>query len=485
MYCKYCGKEIADGLVFCKYCGKKLTSEEKLTEIVSENKELTLPTVNEKKSINKWLIIVPTIIIAIGVVGFALYNKSNSTGKISNLDEIPVQSEVQPTEAPQVTPVATPAPKVDYKEKEPSGKNQELPILDDKDNEDSVRQQYVERKVNIEYATATSYLGTVATDGQTYEPEHIIDGDYTTAWIEGKDTLGIGESVSLEFGEIDRIKRMLIYNGFLNTKYRYAVNGKVTRLLAEFSDGTSKTIEVNIISVPEDKVPFGKDEMSPTEIVFDVPISAKNVKLTVLDAVAGTKYNDVAISEVEIYHEINEKDADIEENSGNEDAIKVYTDYFMENYTPTEYGSYIVKLGYLDEDDIPEMFVMEDFDMGIISVLQYADGKICSLGNYEMLDYIPKKNDIIDSWCDGETSEEVRYHIVDHQFVAIEGVSSTYESDDLQHYYHIDLNEDRAEITEEEYNNNLKKLRQQGVYVSLNQERFFSSVEEASHNLTY
>ncbi len=42
MYCKHCGKEIADDSVFCQYCGEKLISknQEPLKDNVKENKAI-------------------------------------------------------------------------------------------------------------------------------------------------------------------------------------------------------------------------------------------------------------------------------------------------------------------------------------------------------------------------------------------------------------------------------------------------------------
>lgn len=49
MYCRYCGKEIAEDSSFCKFCGKKVSDE--------ENANPTLPKVGLKKRftcLSKW-----------------------------------------------------------------------------------------------------------------------------------------------------------------------------------------------------------------------------------------------------------------------------------------------------------------------------------------------------------------------------------------------------------------------------------------------
>ena len=48
MYCKYCGKEIANDSVFCQFCGKKL-NDGTIYSINQEKEEL------EKKKNHTWI----------------------------------------------------------------------------------------------------------------------------------------------------------------------------------------------------------------------------------------------------------------------------------------------------------------------------------------------------------------------------------------------------------------------------------------------
>lgn len=361
----------------------------------------------------------------------------------------------------------------------------EKPQTDDDAKEETVsKRPKVEKKVRIKSASTTSYLGTTAKDGQTYEPIHAADGDYTTAWLEGKDGLGIGESITLDFDRTERITRLLIYNGFLNTKYRYMINGRVTRMLIEFNDGTTKTADVSFMNIPEEKIPFAKDEMDPTEVILDEPVTASSVKLTILDAIQGTKYQDVAVSEIEIYHEADETEADEGEDPGTEEAVKAYSEYFKAHFKPDDYGSYSAALVYLDEDEIPELMVRSNFDMGEVEVLQYAGGDIYDLGCYTYLGYVPHENDIDLSWSDGESSEDLLIKIEGHRFVTLGGVATWYDPDtDEINYYIVDANETRTATTREEYENYFKKLGKYGIYTSSDEERYYSSVEDAYRNM--
>lgn len=48
MYCKYCGKEIADDSIFCKYCGKQLS-----VELEIPNSDISNQQINNKKDKSK------------------------------------------------------------------------------------------------------------------------------------------------------------------------------------------------------------------------------------------------------------------------------------------------------------------------------------------------------------------------------------------------------------------------------------------------
>ncbi|MBP5384461.1 MAG: discoidin domain-containing protein [Lachnospiraceae bacterium] len=393
----------------------------------------------------KTIIILCAIIAAIAIGGsvalvFMLERKSDKPGDHQATEEAEEQAENTASEE-----VSAPDPK--------SNTNHLEANPEESASEADTVVEYVERKVMIRDASASSYLKTVSQDGQTYEPFHVIDGNYTTAWIEGKDDLGIGESLSFDLGNTERITRMLIYNGFLNTKYRYAINGKVTRLLVEFDDGTSQTVDVNTMSAPDTKVPFTESELGPTEVIFDEPVNASGVKLTILDAVQGTKYKDVCISEVEIYHEEESSSVDQGEEVVNNDVMQAYEEYFQNNFPPTEYGGYKVAFAFMDHDDIPELIVEQEFDESLYTILQYDNGTIYTLGESGMISYIEKGNLIQLSWCDGQDSEDVLYRISGHTLEQIEGKGASYIDDGIIRYYRIDANGKESDISEGEYNN--------------------------------
>jgi len=151
------------------------------------------------------------------------------------------------------------------------------------------------------WVSASSTCQSTSVDGQTYDATNLIDGNYQTAWLEGVNGTGEGESITFNFGRREIIDRIEIYNGFMNTMYRYAINGKVKKLLIEYDNGIRDIVEVGIMDVPEVKEPFSDGEYHPTVIRFSYPEETSSIKITILEAVPGSKYDDTAISEIKLY----------------------------------------------------------------------------------------------------------------------------------------------------------------------------------------
>jgi len=450
MFCGNCGRNVPNQYNTCPYCGYPLIQG------------MQPPQKQSKNPLYIGLIVAAAILVACAIAGVVIFftYKSKNSGKeaitqTQNNQSVGTASQSASAPAPTPTPTSVPT------------------------NQNPV--SYVEEKVCINYADATSYLITQSQDGQTYEPQKVIDGNYKTAWIEGRDDLGIGESIVLHFGETERITRMLIYNGFLNTKYRYAINGKVTQIRVEFDDGTVIDTFPDVLVVPEEKVPFEVSEMWPTEILLDQPISASSVRLTILNAEGGSKYDDVAISEVEIYHEVEAEMAATAVSTGaiDDDIIQAYADFYERNSDPLMHGSTSVSSAYIDEDDIPEIIVKEVMDLETYSILHYENGTVYAFGYYESICFSPRNNDVISMACDGATSEDLHLSIVGNKMKPVEGVTSTYEDDNQTHYYILDSNKNKTEVSENDYDLAYATQRKYDTYIYADKMTFYDSVEEA------
>jgi len=118
-------------------------------------------------------------------------------------------------------------------------------------------------------------------------PEKAIDGDLTTAWVEGADGSGIGESLTIDFGEAITVEDIGVMPGFSKDPAVFWGNNRVELARFEFSDGTMMTRSFN------DK---------PELMIFELanPIKADSVTITILNVYTGDSWNDTCISEVAV-----------------------------------------------------------------------------------------------------------------------------------------------------------------------------------------
>ena len=112
--------------------------------------------------------------------------------------------------------------------------------------------------------------------------------------------MGIGETIIIEFDKAKSVSEIDIYPGFLKTKNRYLLNGQPTKVLVEWDDGQKELI-LDRIAVDESDDIFDNDEVPISKLHLENDIQTQYLKLTILDAVAGSKYKDVAVSEVKVY----------------------------------------------------------------------------------------------------------------------------------------------------------------------------------------
>ena len=138
---------------------------------------------------------------------------------------------------------------------------------------------------NISYISATSQLSEY---DMTHSADRLIDGDISTAWVEGMSGQGIRESVSVRFDDEYLINGIKINAGYQKNDELYNKNSRPAKIGIAFSDGT---YEVHALD----------DVNSVQDIIFQKPIYSKSISLIIEDVYSGTKYEDTAISEISIY----------------------------------------------------------------------------------------------------------------------------------------------------------------------------------------
>jgi len=158
-----------------------------------------------------------------------------------------------------------------------------------------------ERELRIKSVVASSTLKANSVDGMTYVAENLYDGNFSTPWVEGVDGVGIGEKITIKLDGVHEVNSLLLYNGILKSKRRCMINGQTTKIEIDWGDGNKQTANVDVNNFPEEEKAILIADLRPTYIEPNKPCKTDTITITILGAVAGTKYEDVGISEIKIY----------------------------------------------------------------------------------------------------------------------------------------------------------------------------------------
>ena len=159
----------------------------------------------------------------------------------------------------------------------------------------------VARELRIKSVVASSTLNAKSVDGMTYVADNLYDGNYSTPWVEGADGVGIGEKITIKLDGVHEVDSLSLYNGILKSKRRCMINGQTTQIEIDWGDGIKQTANVDVNNYPEEEKAILIADLRPTYIEPNKPCKTDTITITILDAIAGTKYEDVGISEIKIY----------------------------------------------------------------------------------------------------------------------------------------------------------------------------------------
>lgn len=146
----------------------------------------------------------------------------------------------------------------------------------------------VVQKVQVfpEFPTVSGFLD--AREEESYHAYNTMDGDETTAWVEGASGLGAGEWVEHSFQWPKEVQEVWFYNGHGGNMDEFSTAKKVA---LSFSDGKE------LIYVAE---------AGWNQIVLEDVVETTFVRLTILDG-QKAKREDVAISEIKIFNASSDK----------------------------------------------------------------------------------------------------------------------------------------------------------------------------------
>lgn len=132
-----------------------------------------------------------------------------------------------------------------------------------------------------------SASSTLQESGYDHSPACAMDGTTETAWVEGASGSGVGESLTLDFGETCTVNTIQIWAGYQKGETLYEKNGRPERVRLTFSDGSTRE------AVLSDT--YGMQSIDLGDV------RTASIKITILSVYPGSTYSDTAISEIRLY----------------------------------------------------------------------------------------------------------------------------------------------------------------------------------------
>lgn len=142
-----------------------------------------------------------------------------------------------------------------------------------------------EADVNIQ---ASTHLSVQA--GNRYIVGNLTDGNSSTAWIEGADGYGYGETITLSLAEACIAGGFTLMNGYCSSEAAWENNSRVRKFLVYKDSSPVFVLELED-TMDTQRVQF------PEAISFDV---GDEITLEILEVYPGVRYADTAISELRI-----------------------------------------------------------------------------------------------------------------------------------------------------------------------------------------
>lgn len=293
-FCPECGTENKADALFCEGCGRRLV------------KQVSGGSVPEKSS-KPWLIIgiLAAFIVCLGVGGFIVYRVYDSKrseiaedleaakSREAKADKKEPDTEKEETEKKEKEKAEKEETEEDTKEEDKTAEETEAAPGEASEPEQQAPAQQTQPvqapAVTMQNVSGVSATSELAEATVVHSASRIMDGDKNTAWVEGADGQGYGQSVRFDFNNVYLVSGIRIRAGYHKNDDIYYKNSRPKEICAEYSDGTSEIFRL------EDAGQIEQILMLP------YPVETSMVNLTIESVYPGGKYEDTCISEVSFF----------------------------------------------------------------------------------------------------------------------------------------------------------------------------------------
>ena len=322
MKCPYCGGETDANRPFCRNCGKRIDSIQVERMPTGQaggdfppygpgrgNNNAPSPgSGKESRSRGDILMIVMGAVLALAAVGIALFILTHMTGdgtKVRRKDST-VSTDNKKTESKKTESKADTAR---GNESEDSGMEVVAPTGDvpaEPTTPTPLPKETALPALSASYSCGgmpgevASLFTVTITGGEAsselhqkegiYDnsPQMVYDGDSVTSWQHGTEGNGTGQQLRFTFNTVS-VRAICFKLGNWRNPDLYRQNSRPSRMRLTLG---GETVDVSFT-----------DNMQNHYIVFNRPVLAADILLTITAAYDGTDYNDCCISEMEIYAE--------------------------------------------------------------------------------------------------------------------------------------------------------------------------------------
>lgn len=215
--CKQCGALNEPRAVFCSRCGASLPRSWS---------GAPRPRFNAAN-----LAMAAALILALAIIAFVLYTTvahslDKSVDVVSYADQEGIPASTEP-------PISN----------EPTDADDTATDSDDSQT-DTASTTTTEPPLIIRPRATVSSSALAGTATASFQATNLLDGNLTTAWIEGATGLGLGEWVRFDLINPTVLARIEIANGYQKDVARFASNPRVRLVNLEYSSGATQLVEL-------------------------------------------------------------------------------------------------------------------------------------------------------------------------------------------------------------------------------------------------
>ncbi len=159
---------------------------------------------------------------------------------------------------------------------------------------DLVQQQGLRAEGDAKTADSFPRKGTVA-----YGPDHLVDGNSSTAWVEGEDGLGIGAEVRVTLPEESAVQMVCLVDGYAESWELYQRNSRVRLMTAGTAQG-ERTSLLRDLGSTEHPAVYQQVNIA-TGRTSEITFTIRSAYAAQAPDPSAQTFADTSISEVEIW----------------------------------------------------------------------------------------------------------------------------------------------------------------------------------------